>query len=118
MIRNCRELFHQDLQSDDELAASTALIDAPLAKGKFADAASELEKGRLMASKSANEIGKLQVDLVLVRAEIFASYFASATAQLRSALQSSHAHHLMGIELESRLAMGILKSRSGQLTSA
>jgi ATP/maltotriose-dependent transcriptional regulator MalT len=122
VIRKCQEQFHQDQQADDELAASTTLMDALLAQSKSADAASEVEKDGLLANKSVNEILKLQFDLESARVEIASGRFAPASIQLRSTLRTSRAHHLMGIELETRLAMGILmgilKRRSGQLVSA
>jgi NAD(P)H-hydrate repair Nnr-like enzyme with NAD(P)H-hydrate epimerase domain len=45
VIRKCKEQFHQDQQADDELAASTVLIDALLAESKLPEQGIVMEVG-------------------------------------------------------------------------
>ena len=70
--------------------------------------ASEL---RRLAAKSTNQINRLQFELVAARLELAVGQLAESRSQLQRTLQSAHAHRLLGIELETRLALAELKKK-------
>jgi tetratricopeptide (TPR) repeat protein len=118
VIRKCKEQFHQDGQADDELAASINLIEGLLGEGKFVEATKEEQASQTLAAKSTNQFNRLQFDLVSARVELASGHLDSSRAQLERTLQSAHAHHLLGVELETRLALAELKRKLGQSTGA
>jgi eukaryotic-like serine/threonine-protein kinase len=114
VIRKCKEQFQQDHEADDELSASTVLIDALVAEGKYADAAREVNAEKPLAAKSVNELFRLRLDLASARLELVTDHRESSRTGLTSTLQSAHARGLLGTEFEARLALADLKVRSGQ----
>ncbi|MGB6474195.1 MAG: tetratricopeptide repeat protein [Candidatus Sulfotelmatobacter sp.] len=118
VIRKCKEQFHQDGQADDELAASTTLMDGLMGQGKFAEAVEERQANQALAAKSTNQLNRLQFDLVSARVELASGHLDSSRAQLERILQSARTHHLLGTELETRLALAELKKKLGQSAGA
>jgi DNA-binding winged helix-turn-helix (wHTH) protein/tetratricopeptide (TPR) repeat protein len=118
VIRKCKEQFHQDQQADDELAASIVLIDALLAESKVPEAESEAGQAKSLADKSANTLLRLQFEMMSARVEGLAGHFTLASADLARTLKHAHSHQLLGLELETRLAVAELKNRSGQSVAA
>jgi DNA-binding winged helix-turn-helix (wHTH) protein/tetratricopeptide (TPR) repeat protein len=118
VIRKGKEQFHQELQADDELAASIVLIDALLAESKLPEAESEAGQARSLADKSANTLFHLQFEIMSARVQGLAGQFPLAIARLEKTLQSAHSHELFGIELETRLAMAELTNKRGQPDAA
>jgi DNA-binding winged helix-turn-helix (wHTH) protein/tetratricopeptide (TPR) repeat protein len=114
VIRKCKEQFHQDGQADDELAASVSLLQALLGQGKFAEATKEKQARQALAAKNTNLLNRLQFDLVSARVELATGHVESSRAQLERTLESAQAHHLFGIELETRLARAELKQKLEQ----
>jgi hypothetical protein len=60
----------------------------------------------------------LQFEMMFARAEGLAGHFPLASADLERTLKNAHSHQLLGLELETRLAVAELKSRSGQSVAA
>lgn len=118
VIRKCKEQFHQDGQADDDLAASVTLIDALLGQGKFVEAAKEKQVNQTLAAKSTNQLNRLQFDLVSARIELGEGHPLSSRTHLEATLQRARAHHLLGIELETQLALAELKKKVGQRVEA
>jgi ATP/maltotriose-dependent transcriptional regulator MalT len=118
VIRKCKEQFRQDSQADDELAASVTLIEALLREGKSAEAAEERRASQPLATKSTNQLNRLQFDLVSARVELASGHLDSSRAQLERTLQSARVHHLLRTELETRLALAELKRKLGQSAGA
>jgi DNA-binding winged helix-turn-helix (wHTH) protein/tetratricopeptide (TPR) repeat protein len=118
VIRKCKEQFHQDGQADDELAASVTLMHALLGQSKFVEAAKERQASQALAAKSTNLLNRLQFDLVSARVELAAGHIESSHAQLERTIQSAQAHHLLGVELETRLWLAELKKTLGQSAEA
>jgi DNA-binding winged helix-turn-helix (wHTH) protein/tetratricopeptide (TPR) repeat protein len=118
VIRKCKEQFHQDGQADDELAASTAVVEGLLGQGKFTEAAREKQESQALAAKSTNLLNRLQFDLATARVELASGHLDSSRAQLDRTLQSAQLHHLLGVELETRLTLAELKKKRGQSTGA
>jgi tetratricopeptide (TPR) repeat protein len=114
VIRNCKEQFHQDGQADDELAASTTLVEGLLGQGKFAEAAQQEQDSQALAAKSTNQLNRLEFDLAAARVELAMGHLAEARPQLQRTRDSARAHHLLGVELETQLALAELKTKHGQ----
>jgi tetratricopeptide (TPR) repeat protein len=118
VIRKCREQFHQGQQADDELSASTALVEVLLAQSKYADANYEVNQSAPLARKSSNLLLHLQFDLASARVESASGNSQSAEPVLEKTLQSAKAHKLFCLELQARLAISESKAKAGQLSSA
>jgi tetratricopeptide (TPR) repeat protein len=118
VVRKCKEQFNQDQDADDELSASTVLMDDLVGEAKYGDAAKESAAGKPLATKSANQLIRIQFDLASARVELAFGHLESSRAQLGRTLQRAHAHHLLGIELETRLALAGLKKKLGQSVEA
>jgi eukaryotic-like serine/threonine-protein kinase len=118
LIRKCKEQFHQDHQADDELSASMVLMDDLLAEARYGDAAKEAVAEKPLVTRSTNQLIRIQFDLVSARVELASGHLESLRAQLERTLQSAHSHHLLGLELETRLALGELKKKLGQSVEA
>ena len=118
VIRKCKEQFHQDAQADDELAASVVMIDALLRQGKFVEAARERQASQALAAKSTNQLNRLQFDLVSARIELAIGHPTASRPQLQRTLETARAHHLLGIELETRLALAEVREKVGQKIEA
>jgi DNA-binding winged helix-turn-helix (wHTH) protein/tetratricopeptide (TPR) repeat protein len=118
VIRKCKEQFHQDSQADDELAASITLMEWLLGQNKFVEAANEKKASQALAAKSTNELNRLQFELVSARVELAIGHPAASRPQLQHILERAHTHHLLGVELETRLALAELKKKSGQSVEA
>jgi len=118
VIRKDKEQFHQDQQGDDELDASIVMIDALLAESKLSEAESEAGQAKPLADKSANTLLRLQFALMSGRMHSLSGHFPEAGVQLRKTLQSAHSHQLLGLELETRLALAELSDRAGQSAAA
>ena len=118
VIRKCNEQFHHDNQSDDELDSSIALMEALLRESKSATAEKERKDNQALAAKSVNQLLRLQFDLVSARAHLATGDVTSASMLLQRTLRSARAGHLLGIELETQLALAELKKKLGQRVEA
>ena len=114
VIRKCKEQSHQDGQADDELAASTTLVEGLLGQGKFAEGAHEEQESQALAAKSTNQLNRLQFDLAATRVELAIGHLAEARPKLQRIRDSARAHHLLGVELETQLALAELAKKQGQ----
>ena len=97
--RKCSEQFHQERQTDDELAARALLIEALLARGQQANAQKEMEAGRHFAVKSENSLLRLQFALVSARVALTSDHPRSSQRPLEQVVQLARRHGFMGIDL-------------------
>ena len=111
VIRKCVEQFHQDGQADDEVAARDILMQALLVQGKFGEAAQEKNASQALVAKSTNLLNRLQFDLVSARVELASGHLESSRTQLERTLQTARDHYLLGVELETHLALAQLKKK-------
>ena len=118
VIRKCNEQFHHENQSDDELDSSIALMEALLRESKSATAEKERKDNQALAAKSVNQLLRLQFDLVSARAHLATGDVTSASMLLQRTLRSARAGHLLGIDLETQLALAELKKKLGQRVEA
>jgi tetratricopeptide (TPR) repeat protein len=118
VIRRCKEQFHQDHTADDELSAGIALMDVLVAEGKYGQAAIEEVAQKRLATSSTNQLILFQLDLSSGRIDLASGNLASSRLQLEHTLENAKTHHLLGLELEARLALVDLQKKSGQGSAA
>jgi eukaryotic-like serine/threonine-protein kinase len=109
VIRKCREGFQQEQQADDDLGASTVLINALLAEAKVSEAKNELNQTKPLAAQSVNKLLQLHFDLASARVEGALGHPGTGLAQLGETLRTARSHELLEIEFETRLAIAELK---------
>jgi eukaryotic-like serine/threonine-protein kinase len=116
-LRKWKDQFHQEKQADDELFASTALVQALLSERKLSDATAEIERATPLAKNSQNIFVRLQFELVSARAVATSDHPESARAALQRILETARSHGFMGIELDARLAISEMDLKSGNVTA-
>jgi hypothetical protein len=95
VIRHCKEQFHQDRESDDELAASITLVNALLAESRYPEAGKEVGESESLAAKSVNELLRLQFDLASARVEGASGALDLSISKLEKTLAGAYAHNLL-----------------------
>lgn len=113
-MRICRKQFHDDQQSDDELAATLVLINALFAQGKHAEAKKELAAAAPLAAKGQSLLTRMRFDLAAARSPADAENLEPVRARIKKTIQEAHAHGYVGIELEARLALVQFENQNGQ----
>jgi tetratricopeptide (TPR) repeat protein len=116
--RKCRQQFHQQLQADDELTASTVLIQALLAQGKQAEAKAEVASVAPLAAKNQNHLVSLQFSLAAARVALASDQPQSSRPQLEQILKDAKSHGLLEVEWEAMLSLAELERKSGHATAA
>jgi eukaryotic-like serine/threonine-protein kinase len=111
-LRECKQRFHKEKETDDELAASTALSRALLAQGLQREAGVEIESSREMAAKSQNLAVRLQHELAFARVLLLSDHAETARPVLAKVLQDARQHNQVGVELEAMLMQADLEQRS------
>jgi len=114
----CKEQFRHDKQADDELTASTVLIEALLSQNKPGDAQEEMEAAQPLATKSQNELLRLRFALVSARMLLVLEHPESSRKLLDQVAQGAREHGFVGLELEDRLAIAELTSKTGNVALA
>jgi ATP/maltotriose-dependent transcriptional regulator MalT len=114
VLRKCREQFHAETEMEDEMTASTVLIEALTAQGKNAEAAAEVAAVSALVGKNQNRIARIEFAIASVRA-----YAEPRAGQKdRDALERLSAEirsgGLVRLELEARLALGEWDERAGR----
>jgi eukaryotic-like serine/threonine-protein kinase len=117
-LQGWKEHFHQERQTDDELAASTRLIEASLAQGKQSSAQAEMEQSQDLAAKSQNLLFRLQYELAAARVLLASSRPETTKPRLDRILRDARAHRLVGIEYEAMLAAAELEKQTGRTALA
>jgi DNA-binding winged helix-turn-helix (wHTH) protein/tetratricopeptide (TPR) repeat protein len=111
-LHQWKQRFHQEQQSDDELAASSALSRALLIQGRQKEALSEIESSQGIATKSQNLLVRLQYELAFARVLLDSDHPQTARPVLAKVLQDARRHSLVGMELEAMLMQADLEQRS------
>jgi DNA-binding winged helix-turn-helix (wHTH) protein/tetratricopeptide (TPR) repeat protein len=117
-LRRCREQFHRERQADDELAATTALVDDLRAQGRTAEAREELGHLRPRAEQTRNLADRLQALLVSARVSADTSQLDEAQRDASLVSREAREHDLTGAALEARLALAEVASRRGRIAAA
>jgi DNA-binding winged helix-turn-helix (wHTH) protein/tetratricopeptide (TPR) repeat protein len=117
-LRQWKDQFHLEQQSDDELEASIVLTEALLAQGKQTDAEKEIEASRGLAAKNQNVLDRLEYELAAARVLLASSHPETSKAHLEKVLREARAHGFVGLELEAMLAAANLENRAGHTALA
>ncbi len=116
--RVCIQQFHDHQQSDDEMAATLALISALLAQGKDVEAKDLLAHAQPLAAQSQSVLPRLQFDLASAQALLASDHPDSARPQLEKTLQTARTHGFLGLEFQTRLALAQLEKKRGRSAAA
>jgi DNA-binding winged helix-turn-helix (wHTH) protein/tetratricopeptide (TPR) repeat protein len=117
-LHQCKEQFHKDHESDDELAATTTLTQALLAAGNHADAKKEIDGARALASRSQNRLNRLQFDLASARMQSATGQPELSRAQLQKLQREAQSLGFVAFEFDARLALAELEKNSQHNTLA
>jgi tetratricopeptide (TPR) repeat protein len=117
-LRRCKEQFHQEAQTDDELIAGTASVQVLLKERNIALAKAEANTIASFATKSENLYARLEFNLQNAQLQISSDQLDLARTSLAALVKEAHAHALLGIALQARLAQAELQLKSGQTTAA
>jgi DNA-binding winged helix-turn-helix (wHTH) protein/tetratricopeptide (TPR) repeat protein len=118
IARTCVQQFHQAQQSDDELAASTVLMQALLAEGKNEDAQKAMDAARPLAAKSEDLIVRLRFDLAVAQLRTALADPESSRQIVQKVLQTARAHGFLGMEFSARFALAQLAAKTGSVSDA
>jgi len=116
LIREAREVFRRQKDTDDEISADTALTRALLSQGKSTDARKEVDAAIGAAAKLQNEEVRLKVSLAAasVRGDSGKpADLVAAAKSLEATLGEAKRHGYVGYEFEARLALGEIEMKSG-----
>jgi eukaryotic-like serine/threonine-protein kinase len=117
-LREWKQRFHKEKETDDELAASSALSRALLAQDLQSEARVEIESSREIAAKSQNLLVRLQHELATARVLLVSDHAETARPVLAKVLQDARQHNLVGVELEAMLMQADLEQRSAHIALA
>jgi len=104
-LRECKEQFHREQQTDDELGASIALIDALLAQGKQGEAQREMEAAQPLGNKSQNRFLRLQFELAAGRVLLASDHPDASRPLFQGVAGDARRHGFLGIEFADDLAL-------------
>ncbi|HZT71712.1 MAG TPA: tetratricopeptide repeat protein [Terriglobia bacterium] len=106
----CIEQFRRENQSDDELLARSARIEALLAQGRLQEAQQEEEIAAVVAARNQNQLARFRFDLASSRTLAASGHPEKAEVRLKSLIQAADKLGFTGIELESRLGLLLLQA--------
>ena len=107
-VRGCKEQFHSEKQADDELSASSALIDALLAQGKQGEAQKVMEAAHQLGNGSQNLYLRLQFELSSGRVLLASDHPDASRALFQRVGKDAHRYGFVGLELADKLALAEL----------
>jgi len=105
LARSSQAQFHQEQQADDELTASTVLIDALLTQGKQGEAQKEMEAAQQLGRKSQNRLLNLQFELASGRVLLASSHPAAAHTLFQKIGSDAERNGFAGLKFENDLAL-------------
>ena len=117
-MRKCKEQFHREQATDDELAASAMLTRALLAEGKLEDAKKEIDAAKALATQSQSRLARFQFDLALARVLLTSEQPELSRAQMEKILGDARKHGFVGVEFEARLVLAEWEKKSGHDSAA
>lgn len=117
-LRSWKEQFHTEHQADDELLASSTLIEALQADGKQAEARAVLESSQALAAVSQNIAARLRFAMVAARLLMASDPPEAARPVIERSLREARAHGLAGMEFEAMLASAELEMKLGHANIA
>ncbi len=103
--RQCKQQFQQDLQKDDELAASLVIIDALLAQGKQSVAEQEMEAEQPLGKQSQNRFLHLQFELASGRVSLASDHPEASLAIFQRVAGDARRYGFVGLKFANDLAL-------------
>ena len=117
-MRKCKDQFHREKATDDELAASAMLARALLAQGKQEDARRELEAAKSLAAGSQNRLARFQYDLAFASVLLNSERPELSRPQSEKVLRDAREHGFVGVEFQARLMLAEGQKKSGHDSAA
>lgn len=114
MLREVQSELEKAHKNDDEINATAILVDALVAEGKGVDANKEVSKVANLAAHSQNLSAQLAFGLARARAKESSHDTTGAEAVLKEAAGRAGKWGYLGEELESRLLLEELESKSAK----
>lgn len=116
--REVRDAFQAGRKTDDQIIATTTLVDALLADGKHAEALKEVGKTRAIAARSQNLDVQLGFAAAMGRAEAASKETVAAEKTLKQVLAKATRSGYIGYQFESRLALEEIEVKSGKSSAS
>ena len=117
-LRQWKQRFHQEKETDDELAASSALSRALLAEGAQQQSQLEIESSRGLVAATENILVRLEAELTGARVLAASTHPDSAQPVINQVLKDARQHGLVGMELDAMLVQAELRERSAKSPAA
>jgi len=111
-VRECKEQFHSEQQTDDELSASIVLIDALLAEGKQEAAQREMEAAQQLGKATQNRFLRLQFELTSGRVLLASDHPVASRLLFQRVASDARRYGFLGIDLSDELAMAELANKT------
>ena len=117
-LRQWKQRFHQEKETDDEVAASSALSRGLLAQGRQGEALLEIESSQQLAAQSQNLLVRLQHELTFARVFLASDHPETARPGLAKLSEQARQHGMVGMELEAMLLQAELEQRLAHKAAA
>ena len=117
-VRGCKGQFHSEKQADDELSASSALIDALLAQGKQGEAQEEMEADQQLENRSQNLYLRLQFELASGRVLLASNHPDASRPTFQRVANDALRYGFVGLELADELASARLLNKMKHVSQA
>jgi len=117
-VRECKEQFHGEQQADDELSASTVLIDALLTQGKQGEAQKEMGAAQQLGNVTQNRFLHLQFELASGRVFLASDLPDASRPFFQRVADDAHHYGFVGLELSDELAMAELANKTKHAAQA
>lgn len=113
-VREAREEFRKEKQTDDEMLSDTILARALVAQHKYAEAQKEIEAGKGLVAKSQNRANRLQLDIAAAQLHAAQNRIEEARRNLTAILAEAKHIGLLEYQFEARLELGKIEMKSGK----
>jgi eukaryotic-like serine/threonine-protein kinase len=116
--RSSQQQFHADQQADDELSASTVLIEALLAQDKQTEAQKEMEAAQQLQGKSQNRYLRLQFELASGGVFLASGHPEASRPLLQRVAADSHRYGFVDLQFADDLALAEFANKTKQGSQA
>jgi len=113
-IREAREIFRTQGRLSDEIDADTGLAEAQLALGRPMEARAEIAAATAALERSADRMARIQTQIAAGRVRAAEGDEAGAIRDLEKTLADVDRIGVFPFELDARLALGQIESKSGR----
>jgi tetratricopeptide (TPR) repeat protein len=113
-LRQAREEFRNEKQTDNEMLADTVLARALMAQGKYPEAQKEIIAGKTFLAKSQNRANHLQLGLAEAQLQAAQNRREEANRTLAAILAAAKQTGLLQYQFEARLELSKNEMKSGK----